>query len=71
MTVNTAPLPVQGATSECVGAMITVSDAVAGGTWTSNTTSVATIGSTGIISGIAQGSSTISYICPVLVVELV
>ena len=49
----------------CVGNTITVSDADPGGTWSSSTTTIATIGSTsGVITGVSPGTSTISYTLP-------
>lgn len=38
-----------------------LSDATVGGTWTSTNTAIATIGSTGTVSGIAAGTAVISY----------
>ncbi len=45
----------------CVGNNITLSDATAGGTWSSATTSVATISATGVVAGVSNGTSVISY----------
>ncbi|MCD6013653.1 MAG: type sorting protein, partial [Flavipsychrobacter sp.] len=39
----------------------TLSNATAGGTWSSSNTSVATVGSTGIVTGVAGGTVTITY----------
>ena len=63
-TVN--PLPVvaaiTGATNECAGTTMQLSDGTAGGTWSSGNTSIATVGSiTGIVTGVAFGSDNISY----------
>jgi hypothetical protein len=54
-------LPITGAGILCAGATITLSDATPGGTWVSGTTSVATVGSTGIVTGIGTGAAMISY----------
>jgi uncharacterized protein YjdB len=62
--VNPVPVvgPITGASVECTGASITLSDAVGGGVWTSSTSSVASIGvSSGIVTAIAPGTTTISY----------
>eukprot|EP01041_Mallomonas_annulata_P005482 gene5482-11029_t len=63
VTVN--PLPnsgtITGSTSVCVGGNITLSNTITGGTWSSSNTSVATVGSTGIVNGVAAGTSIISY----------
>ena len=56
------PPAITGAPSVCLGGNITLSDATLGGTWTSDATGIATIDlSTGVISGIAVGTTTISY----------
>src|SRR4051812_33798183 len=54
--------PITGPTSLCVGSAITLSDATPAGTWSSDITAVATIGSgTGIVSGLTPGTTTITY----------
>ena len=65
-TVTVNPLPATAAitgytTSFCFGTMLALSDATPGGVWSSNITSVATISSTGVVTGVAGGSSTIFY----------
>ncbi len=52
-----------GTLAVCPGATTALSDAfgAAGGTWSSVTTTVATIAGTGIVTGIASGTTTISY----------
>jgi len=59
--IATPVLPITGTVSVCVGATATLSDATSGGTWSSSNTSVATVGSTGIVTGAGSGSATISY----------
>jgi uncharacterized protein YjdB len=63
ITVN--PLPsagsISGSSTVCAGSTITLSDAVSGGIWTSSNSAAATVGSTGVVSGVASGSTTISY----------
>ena len=62
LTVNPLPAPITGNTTVCVGFTTTLSDTSPGGTWTSATTSVATIGSTtGIVTGQASGVTQITY----------
>ncbi len=62
VTVNTAPSAITGTLSACVGTLTTLSNAVAGGTWTSATTTKATVGSsTGVVGAVASGTSLISY----------
>ncbi len=69
ITINTTPAAISGGTGVCVGHTLTISDATAGGVWTSSNTAKATAGSTtGIVTGIATGTVTISYsigTCPV------
>ena len=49
----------------CAGLTTTLSNTVVGGTWVSTNTSVATVGSlTGIVTGVAAGTTIISYIMP-------
>ncbi len=65
VTVNAAPAPITGITNACDGVAITLSDATAGGTWTSSNTSIATIGSSsGVYTGIAGGTCRITYTLP-------
>ena len=64
ITVN--PLsPITGTPSLCVGLTTNLTDATPGGTWSSNATGVATVGSTtGVVTGVTQGTATISYVMP-------
>jgi uncharacterized protein YjdB len=63
VTVNPLPSAITGIAAICVGSAKTLSDATYGGvSWSSSTPSVATIGSSsGVVSGIAAGTSTITY----------
>jgi len=54
-------MPITGPSSVCVASTITLSDVTTGGTWSSFNTAVATIGSTGIITGVSPGVDTILY----------
>ena len=64
ITVN--PLPVasaiSGSSSVCIGGTTPLSDASGGGVWSSTNTAVATISGTGVVSGVAAGTSVISYL---------
>jgi uncharacterized protein YjdB len=61
VTVNPQPAIIAGNPSICLGTTSTLSSSP-GGTWTSTNTGVATVGaSNGVVSGIALGTSTISY----------
>ena len=63
VTIN--PLPnagtITGASAVCSGASITLADAVPGGAWSSGTPAVVSISATGIVTGTAPGTTTISY----------
>ncbi|MBX2906258.1 MAG: Ig-like domain-containing protein [Taibaiella sp.] len=63
VTVN--PLPVAasitGGTDVCLGRTLTLGASSAGGTWNSGSTSVATVSSTGVVTGMSLGTATISY----------
>ncbi len=61
ITVYAAAQPIVGAVSVCVGSSIQLSNAVAGGTWTSSNNPVATVGSTGMVGGVSPGVAVISY----------
>jgi len=65
LTVTINPLPIvsaiTGTSTLCIGSTSTLSNLTIGGVWSSSNTSVATINTTGIVSGISIGTSTISY----------
>ena len=63
VSVNPLPAvgPISGAANVCAGATITLSDATSGGTWGSATPAFASVNSAGVVTGIAAGSATISY----------
>ncbi len=53
---------ISGAKHVCPGGTTTLTDSTSGGTWHSSNTAIATIGSTsGMVTGIAPGTSTIQY----------
>ena len=61
VTINPLPTAISGTTNVCVGLTTAISDASGGGSWSSSSTSVATIGSTGIVTGVTAGTSVITY----------
>ncbi len=65
MTVNTSPVPITGPSTVCIGSAITLSDASIGGTFSSGSTAIATVGATtGVVVGITAGPDTITYTLP-------
>ncbi len=64
VTVNPAPGSIGGPSALCVGAHITLTE-TGTGVWSSGSTGVATIGSgTGVLTGIATGTSNITFTLP-------
>jgi len=61
LTVNPAPAVITGSLNVCAGATTPLDDITTGGLWTSIPTSVATVGPTGIVSGVSAGVALISY----------
>jgi len=61
MSINISPSPIGGATTVCASATTNLTDVVTGGTWTSSTASVATISTTGTVTGVAIGTTGITY----------
>jgi uncharacterized protein YjdB len=64
VTVKAGPGPILGPTSVCAGQTVTLSDAVSGGGWISINTTIATISSGGVVTGVSAGSTTIVYFLP-------
>ncbi len=63
VTINTVPVvsPIGGTTTVCAGSATVLSDALAGGTWSSDATGIASVAG-GAVSGIAAGTAGITYI---------
>ncbi len=64
VTVNPLPAAIAGTESVCVGLTTSLSDATGGGTWSSLNTAVATINSSGTVTGVTAGTATIVYTSP-------
>lgn len=65
VTVNPNPATITGTANVCVAASTTLSNATTGGTWTSGNPTIASVGgATGIVTGLAAGTPTISYTLP-------
>ncbi len=61
INVGTGPVAIAGPSSVCVGFTITLSDAVAGGAWTSSDYTIANVNASGVVTGVAAGTATLSY----------
>lgn len=58
------PAAITGTTTVCVGSTTTLSDVSTGGVWGSSNAAIASVGSTGVVTGVTAGSATISYFMP-------
>jgi trimeric autotransporter adhesin len=66
ITVNNSPTPFTGTRNVCQAATTALGNSVPGGTWTSGSSSIATVGaSTGVVTGVAAGLTNITYTLPV------
>lgn len=62
VSTTTTPGTISGPGTVMVGSTITLTDGVGGGTWTSSTPGIATIGaSTGVVTGVSVGTDVIDY----------
>ena len=61
VTVSPAPAAIAGAASVCSGTSITLTDSIPGGTWVSGNTGLATVSTTGIVTGTGTGILNIYY----------
>jgi uncharacterized protein YjdB len=66
ISVNPTPGPITGTTAICHGSSATLSNSIAGGTWSSDATGVVSVsaatGSSISITGVSVGTATISYV---------
>jgi hypothetical protein len=61
VSVNPAPAAIAGTTTVCIAATTTLTNATAGGTWSSSNGAIATIDAAGTYTGIAAGSAVMTY----------
>ena len=62
LQVNPAVAAITGSTSICAGTTTTLANATTGGTWSSGSTTVASVvSSTGVVTGLSNGTATITY----------
>lgn len=65
VTINPIPAAISGASAVCVASNTTLTNATTGGTWSSSNTGIATIGtSSGVVTGVAAGTTIITYTAP-------
>ena len=65
VTVNASPGPINGTASVCTGLTTSLTDGVAGGTWSSSNPGVGSVSiGSGTVTGVSGGTTTISYIMP-------
>ena len=58
VTVNPMPTAISGVASLCQGGTLSLGETLTGGTWSSGSTGIATVSSSGLVSGVSTGSST-------------
>lgn len=61
MTVDPLPDPISGSSNVCVGALVGLSDASAGGVWNSSNTNISIGSASGVVTGLIVGTSIVSY----------
>ena len=63
VTINALPVvpAITGGASVCIGSILTLANTTPGGTWSSSNTFAATVNSSGVVTGLATGSTTITY----------
>lgn len=61
LTVNPSPAAISGTAIVCIGNSVTLSTASVGGTWSSSSPSIASVGTTGQVSGLTAGTTEIRY----------
>ena len=71
VTVTPLPTVILGTLTVCVGGTTLLTDATAGGAWSSSTPGVATITPGGLVTGVAGGTTTITYGSPTCYVTAV
>jgi hypothetical protein len=64
VTVNALPASITGTLQLCQSATTTVSNATAGGAWSTSAVTIATISSAGVVNGGSAGTTTITYMLP-------
>jgi uncharacterized protein YjdB len=61
VVASTSVAAITGTTTAVVGSSATLHDVTTGGSWSSSNPSIATVSTTGVVTGVAAGTATISY----------
>ena len=61
ITINSLPAPITGPDHVCAGNNVTLNEITSGGTWASSNPIIATITSSGMVTGMRAGTVTVSY----------
>jgi hypothetical protein len=64
VTVNPLPAAITGTTEFCEGAVVGMATSSTGGTWSSSAPAIATVGTSGAVTGVLAGTATIVYTLP-------
>lgn len=64
VTVNALPSPIGGMLGVCNGVPSSLYDATPGGSWSSSDVTIATVSSSGVLSGLLPGTAIITYAMP-------
>lgn len=64
ITVNTSPAEIMGKFGICAHDTTTLADTSSGGHWSSSASTYATVSASGLVTGFASGTATISYTIP-------
>jgi len=64
INVSLSPGPISGPSAVCVGSAITETDPVTPGVWSSGASTIATVNSSGMVTGELQGTASIIYTLP-------
>lgn len=65
LSVDPLPAPIAGPSAVCVGSSMTLTNATAGGNWTSSVPAVASVTALGgVVSGLTNGTTVITYTLP-------
>ena len=64
ISINSTPAAITGIMNVCAGQNQTFSDLTASGTWSTTNSSIATVGTTGMVTGVVPGTDTLVYALP-------